>query len=98
MVLLLLLAFVPFASTRDGVYTDRQASRGQEAYQTACASCHGENLEGSGAVSPALAGPDFLAGWTGQTLGDFFDKIQTTMPIVPASFRAPILPISWLTS
>jgi mono/diheme cytochrome c family protein len=68
------------ASTRDGVYTDAQAARGQASYKTACASCHGDSLQGSGAATPPLAGPDFTANWTGQTLGDLFDRIQTTMP------------------
>ncbi|HTX38139.1 MAG TPA: cytochrome c [Bryobacteraceae bacterium] len=68
------------ASTRDGVYTESQASRGQASYKTACASCHGETLEGSGAATPPLVGPDFTMNWTGQTLDDLFERIQTTMP------------------
>jgi len=67
-------------STRDGVYSDGQATRGQASYQTSCASCHGETLAGSGAQNPPLAGQDFTANWTGQTLGDLFEKIQTSMP------------------
>jgi mono/diheme cytochrome c family protein len=68
------------ASTRDGVYTDSQASRGQASYKTACASCHGETLEGSGATTPPLAGSDFTMTWAGQTLDDLFERIQTSMP------------------
>jgi S-disulfanyl-L-cysteine oxidoreductase SoxD len=68
------------ASTRDGVYTDSQASRGEALYKTACASCHGATLEGSGAATPPLAGSDFTANWAGQTLDDLFERIQTTMP------------------
>ena len=68
------------ASTRDGVYTDGQAARGQASYKTACASCHGGALEGSGAATPPLAGPDFTMNWTGQTLDDLFERIQTSMP------------------
>ena len=67
-------------STRDGVYSDGQAARGQASYKTSCASCHGETLAGSGAQNPPLAGQDFTANWTGQTLGDLFEKIQTSMP------------------
>ena len=67
-------------STRDGVYTERQATRGQASYKAACASCHGETLGGSGAATPPLAGQDFASNWTGQTVGDLFDRVQTTMP------------------
>lgn len=68
------------ASTRDGVYTEGQAVRGQAVYKTACASCHGERLEGSGAAMPPLVGQNFTANWTGQTLDDLFERIQTLMP------------------
>ena len=68
------------ASTRDGVYTDAQASRGEASYKKACASCHAESLEGSGAATPPLAGPDFVMNWSGQTLDDLFERIQTSMP------------------
>jgi mono/diheme cytochrome c family protein len=68
------------ASTRDGVYTVAQAARGQASYKTACASCHGETLEGSGAQTPPLAGQDFTMNWNGQPLGELFERIQTSMP------------------
>lgn len=67
-------------STRDGVYTEAQAARGAAAYKTACASCHRENLEGSGAQTPALVGTGFLANWTGQSLDELFERIQLSMP------------------
>lgn len=67
-------------STRDGVYTDAQASRGEVTYKKACASCHAESLEGSGAATPPLAGADFEANWNGQSLDDLFERIQTSMP------------------
>jgi len=68
------------ASTRDGVYSEAQATRGQAAYKTACASCHGATLQGSGPATPPLAGSDFTGNWTGQTLADLLDRMQTTMP------------------
>jgi mono/diheme cytochrome c family protein len=74
------LAFALAQSTRDGVYTDEQAAKGQASYKKACASCHAETLEGSGAATPPLAGPDFTMNWTGQTLDDLFERIQTSMP------------------
>jgi len=68
------------SSTRDGVYTDAQAARGQASYKASCASCHGAALEGSGAQNPPLAGQDFNSNWAGQTVDDLFEKIQTSMP------------------
>jgi S-disulfanyl-L-cysteine oxidoreductase SoxD len=68
------------ASTRDGVYTDEQAARGQASYKAACQSCHGQALEGSGAATPPLTGSSFAMNWAGQTLDDLFERIQTTMP------------------
>ena len=67
------------SSVKEGVYTERQASRGKETYVSACAGCHGDTLEGSGQIPP-LAGAEFLNNWKGQTLADLFDKMKTTMP------------------
>ena len=67
------------ASVWDGVYSDQQAGRGAALYQTACASCHGDKLQGKG-QTPALAGADFVMDWSGMTVADLFDKIQTSMP------------------
>ena len=75
-----LLTAQDHASTRDGVYSESQAARGQASYQAACASCHGATLQGSGAATPPLTGRSFVTNWTGQTLGDLFERIQTTMP------------------
>ncbi len=67
------------SSVWDGVYTQAQSDRGRAAYAKECASCHGAELDGSGAAPP-LAGTEFKSTWNGQTAGDLFDKIQTTMP------------------
>lgn len=67
------------ASVWDGVYSDQQAARGAALYQTACASCHGDKLQGKG-QTPALTGSDFTMDWNGMTVGDLFDKMQTSMP------------------
>jgi mono/diheme cytochrome c family protein len=66
-------------SVWDGVYSPAQAKRGQELYAKACASCHRAELEGH-APTPSLAGTEFRTRWDGQTLGDLFEKTQTTMP------------------
>ena len=78
--------FVPIAAffalmqtTRDGIYTDPQAKRGEAVYGKSCASCHGPNLEGDG-QAPALADKEFASEWNDQPLSDLFERIRTTMP------------------
>ena len=66
-------------SSNEGVYTADQATKGDAVYKEQCAACHGDNLEGSGPMPP-LAGKDFLTNWQGKTVGDLYEKTQTTMP------------------
>lgn len=75
-------------TTWDSVYTVDQAKRGQALYQKSCSSCHAEDLGGN-MPSPALAGPDFLTKWDGQTVGDLFEKIKTTMPATAPGSLTP---------
>jgi mono/diheme cytochrome c family protein len=75
-------------SVADGVYSDAQAKRGMALYAEQCASCHGENLEGVADLFPALAGDAFAKVWQGKSVGEFFDKIATTMPALdPGSLK-----------
>jgi len=67
------------ASVWDGIYSGEQARRGEGLYRQECASCHGEKLEGRG-QAPPLVGADFLMAWNGMTVGDLFEKMQTSMP------------------
>jgi len=69
------------ASVRDGVYSAEQARKGEALYRQECASCHGEKLEGRG-QAPPLTGADFIMDWNGMTVGDLFEKMQTSMPAV----------------
>ena len=62
-----------------GIYTMEQAARGGEIYQSKCSSCHVEDLSGGG-TSPALAGPDFAATWSGRPVSALFNSIHTSMP------------------
>jgi quinoprotein glucose dehydrogenase len=66
-------------SVWDGIYSNEQAARGKTLYTQACASCHGERLEGRG-QTPPLAGDDFTSNWKGMTVGDLLDKMQVSMP------------------
>lgn len=71
-----------------GVYTEEQATKGDALYKEQCAACHGDNLEGSGPMPP-LAGMDFLTNWQGKTLGDLYEKTQTTMPATAPGTLTP---------
>jgi cytochrome c len=77
------------ASVWDGVYTQGQATRGEELYKKDCAACHGDSLEGNGQTErgqrleralPPLSGDVFKGNWNGRPLSDLFDKIRRTMP------------------
>jgi len=58
-------------STRTGVYTTGQASRGIEVYALNCQSCH----------TPAThTGPLFVAKWDGHLLSELYEYIRTSMP------------------
>ncbi len=66
-------------SVWDGVYTDDQAKNGQALYNSECASCHGDQLNG-GEMAPPLAGGEFMSNWNGLTVGALFERIRTGMP------------------
>lgn len=63
----------------DGVYTSEQAARGREAYREQCSACHADNLLG-GEMAPGLVGSGFISGWSGETLWNFADFTNATMP------------------
>jgi cytochrome c553 len=63
-------------SVLDGVYTDAQAGRGEEAFATKCAICH----EGTCTDGPALTGSPFIDEWREDTLESLFTFIKTRMP------------------
>jgi mono/diheme cytochrome c family protein len=58
-------------SVNDGVYSEAQASRGQEVFQNACTNCHDTSR---------FRGPAFLENLTGEPLAGLYDAIRTTMP------------------
>src|SRR5690606_13226293 len=66
-------------TSRDGVFTEAQAERGQQVYRQSCASCHAEDLLGSG-FGPALVGTPFTMRWEGSTIHDLVQTIRRTMP------------------
>jgi len=64
----------------DGVYSDAQAKRGRELYNSKCLSCHGADLSG-GEMAPPLVGIGFQSNWNGQTAGDLSERIRVSMPL-----------------
>ena len=63
----------------DGVFSKEQAGRGQTAYRSLCARCHGDTLLG-GESAPRLAGEDFLEKWRGKTVGAMVELTRKSMP------------------
>ena len=66
-------------SVWDGVFTGEQAKRGAAVYAKACASCHGDQMEGEG-QAPPLSGSDFTSKWDKQVVDDLFEIVKTSMP------------------
>lgn len=69
----------PSRNTEQGVFTDDQAKQGKDVYTQNCATCHLDDLTGSGQALP-LTGDSFLQSWEGQTVDDLFEVIHDTMP------------------
>jgi cytochrome c len=68
-------------SVWDGVYTPKQAERGEELFHKDCSTCHGEKLTGKPEEdTPPLAGQRFTTEWNNRPVGDLFKKILRTMP------------------
>src|SRR5687768_16672591 len=57
-------------------FTAAQAAAGRTAYDQNCAACHGPDLRGV----PALAGPDFIGGWSTRPIKDLLGTIRSSMP------------------
>ena len=61
------------------MFTDEQATRGEDAYQQECAQCHLDDLLGDG-IAPALIGAPFSFRWSELSVADMLVAIRTTMP------------------
>ena len=62
----------------DGVFTQAQATRGNTAFHTHCASCHGDDL--TGGDGPALIGGNFRQNWGSRYLDRLYKKMREKMP------------------
>jgi len=76
---LALKAQAPARTVWSGVFTADQAAQGKTVFENKCVTCHGAELNG-GEMAPPLSGGMFLGNWNGQSLGDLFVRIHTTMP------------------
>jgi S-disulfanyl-L-cysteine oxidoreductase SoxD len=74
-----LKAQAPAKTVWSGVFSADQATQGKAVFDNKCAICHGAEMSG-GEMAPPLAGAAFVANWSGQTLGDLFTRIHSTMP------------------
>jgi len=71
--------FAQARSTAEGVFTEDQAKNGEAAYQSRCASCHGDDLHSTDAEAPDLTDGSFKV-WAGKTLAERFETIRNNMP------------------
>jgi hypothetical protein len=63
-------------SVWDGVYTEAQASRGNQVFSSTCSNCHTLGSEGN----RPLSGQRFFDRYTQRTLGDLYGFMQKNMP------------------
>lgn len=72
----------------DGVYSVKQAERGETLIAEKCATCHGGDMTG-GAGVPGVAGVEFMFNWNNNRVGGLYDLISKTMPLdAPSSLGA----------
>jgi cytochrome c5 len=60
----------------DGIYTEAQASRGNQVFSSTCSNCHTLGSEGN----RPLSGQKFWDRYTQRTVGDLFGFMQKNMP------------------
>lgn len=74
------LALAPSAlADGTGWFTQAQVDRGRWEYGAKCSSCHGAQLQGTGA--PPLKGPEFSAQWNNKSLKDLYAFVHSQMPL-----------------
>ncbi len=61
----------------EGVYTEDQAKRGENLYNSSCSSCHRADLSG---YDGALKGARFIERWAEDSLDSLYANIKATMP------------------
>lgn len=74
-----LLAAGTAQAQNTGPFTAVQAAAGAGLYQSTCATCHGQDLQGT-PTAPTLSGTGFMTRWGGRSAGELFRYIKTNMP------------------
>jgi mono/diheme cytochrome c family protein len=74
------LAQSPAYELSGGGISQEQIDRGETAFMTNCAGCHGDDLRSIDSNAPDLRGPTFQYGWANAPLSEKFEKITATMP------------------
>jgi PQQ-dependent dehydrogenase (methanol/ethanol family) len=77
--LALLIGVADARADGTGWFTQTQVDRGRWEYAAKCSSCHGAQLQGTGA--PPLKGPEFRAQWNNKTLKDLYSFVHSQMPL-----------------
>ena len=67
------------SASQPASYTQEQADRGHQAYNSNCVTCHGANLK-SPTYGPPLSGEYFIGKWGGQTVGALYEYTHDRMP------------------
>ena len=67
------------ATVWTGIYSEAQATQGQNVFAARCSRCHGADLNG-GAVGTSLIGDRFMQFWREDTVASLYIKIRDTMP------------------
>jgi mono/diheme cytochrome c family protein len=68
-------------SAWDGVYSDKQAKRGEDLYVDNCLDCHTEHRSDDPAYpNPVLVGKAFIQKWDKRTVNELFSYMRTKMP------------------
>jgi mono/diheme cytochrome c family protein len=60
----------PQKSIHDGVFTADQVQAGEEVFDDICLECHTNDV----------FGPDYMLGWSGASVGEFYEQLEGTMP------------------
>jgi mono/diheme cytochrome c family protein len=67
-------------SVKDAVYSTAQADAGKTAYTEQCVMCHGTMASTTPDMAPLLNDWMFQEKWKSKSVGEFFERIRTTMP------------------
>ena len=71
-----------------GPFTLAQVDSGRDAYNAACAACHGVNLQ-NGTNRTSLIGPGFIAGWGQRSTWEYYRYVSYRMPNNEPNSLAP---------